>query len=100
MPDRLATFFAVAIPVASRAARPMYPREAQRWVATWRNFRNLSPALRRITARKQAPRYTRIGISTYSAGAFSLSRISVGAAASARWTSTLSPSIWPRMSIR
>ena len=27
MPDRLATFFAVAIPVASRAARPMYPRE-------------------------------------------------------------------------
>jgi len=30
MPDRLATFFAVTIPVASRAARPMYLREEQR----------------------------------------------------------------------
>jgi len=43
---------------------------------------------------------TRIGISTYSAGALSFSRISVGAAASFRCTSTTSPSIWPRMSRR
>ena len=35
-----------------------------------------------------------------SAGALSFSLSRVGAAASARWTSTVSPSIWPRMSSR
>ena len=37
--------------------------------------------------------HTRIGISTYSAFDLSFSRSRVGAAASARWTSMLSPSI-------
>ena len=45
-------------------------------------------------------RQTRIGISTYSAFASSFSRISVGADASARCTSTRSLPTWPKMSSR
>ena len=44
--------------------------------------------------------HTRIGISTYSARACSFSRIKVGAPASARWSSTVSLSICPRISLR
>ena len=44
--------------------------------------------------------HTRMGIRTYSAGLASFSRISVGAAASARCSSTRSLSIWPNMSSR
>lgn len=59
----------------------------------------------RITQRARALEirvvdHTRIGMSTYSAGDLSFSRIRVGALASARCTSTVSPSIWPRMSSR
>src|SRR5687768_464531 len=55
---------------------------------------------RRPPAPQPADRHTRIGINTYSAFDLSFSRSRVGAAASARWTSTVSPSISPRMSSR
>ena len=53
-----------------------------------------------LQCRQNSSLYTRMGIKTYNAGAFSSLRISVGAPASAKWTSTLSLSIWPRMSLR
>src|SRR5690348_8670498 len=51
-------------------------------------------------APEPADHQTRMGMSTYKAFDLSFSRRSVGAAASARWTSTVSPSISPRMSSR
>src|SRR6476661_8229453 len=51
-------------------------------------------------APETADHQTRIGIRTYNALDLSFSRSSVGAAASARWTSTVSPSISLRMSSR
>ena len=59
------------------------------------------PSPKRLMAEGKARlAQTRIGMRTYSAGLLSFSRSSVGAAASARWTSTVSPSISCRMSSR
>src|SRR4029453_10662771 len=52
------------------------------------------------SAPQAADHHPRIGISTERAALLSFSLSRVGAAASARWTSTVSPSISSRMSIR
>ena len=64
------------------------------------SLRLLATVAQHNEARADARRQTRIGISTYSAGLLSFWRISVGAPASARCSSTVSPSIWLRMSFK